>query len=103
MIDSCRLRKPAAGLIATYCSPILFSTSAMKSEPGCVMKVSLGSLVVAGLAAGFAPSVVTSAAAAILAPAATAAPAAAALFRNERRLGLPVSSSFFFRAAGLAG
>jgi hypothetical protein len=77
-----------AGLIATYCKPMPFSTSAIKSEPGLVMNVSLGSLPAAGFAAGAglsAPSVafVSVAAAAIALPATAAVP-----FRNERRPGL---------------
>src|SRR5215510_12188447 len=83
MIDSCRLRKPAAGLIATYLRPIDFSASAMKSEPGLVMKVSLGSLAADFSPAGFAAG---SAACAMVVVAATTAPAAAAVpFKKERR------------------
>jgi hypothetical protein len=66
----------------------------MKSDPGCVMKVSLGNSG-GGLGRRLCPSVVTSAAAAILAPAATAAPAAAAPFRNERRLSWPDNLQLF--------
>ena len=59
--------------------PVALITSAMKSEPGLVMKVSLGSLPAAGFAA-------VSAAYAIVVVAATTAPAAAAVpFRKERR------------------
>src|SRR5689334_11730144 len=83
MIDSCKLRKPAAGLIARYLIPVALITSAMKSEPGLVMKVSLGNLAAAFSAAGFAP---VSAACARVVVAATTAPAAAAVpFKKERR------------------
>src|SRR5688572_18857192 len=96
MIDSCRLRKPAAGLIATYCRPMAFSTSAMKSEPGWVMKVSLGSFFSpAALPAGLSAAMVSAAWASCVV-AASAAPAAAAVpLRNLRRAGLPFSGASF--------
>src|SRR5688572_16522026 len=96
MMDSCRLRKPAAGLIATYCSPTAFSTSAMKSDPGFVMNVSLGSFFSAAAFAAAGLSATGSAACASFVVAAIAAPAAAAVpFRNERRLDLPLSDASF--------
>src|SRR5688500_4101038 len=96
MMDSCRLRKPAAGLIATYCRPMAFSTSAMKSEPGWVMKVSLGSFFSpAALPAGLSAAMVSAAWASCVV-AASAAPAAAAVpLRNLRRAGLPFSGASF--------
>src|SRR6185503_14017307 len=83
---------PAAGLIATYCKPMAFSTSAMKSEPGRVMNVSLGSLPdAAGLSAGFLSTAASVACASCVA-AAIAVPATAAVpLRNERRPGLLLS------------
>src|SRR6476469_996972 len=93
MIDSCRLRNPAAGLRATYCKPIAFKTSAMKSDPGRVMNVSLGSFAAADLASGLDVSA-ASVACASFAPAASAVPATAAvLFRNDRRAALRSLSS----------
>jgi len=98
MMDSCRLRNPAAGLIATYCNPIAFSTSAMKSEPGRVMNVSLGSFV------GFAPSVdlgfsaPASAACASWVVAAMALPATAAVLLRKARRPALLSSMLSFMA-----
>jgi hypothetical protein len=89
-MDSCRLRNPEAALMARYWSPIARSTSAMKSEPGWVMKVSLGSFFsAAALAAGFSAAAESAACASCVVAASVAPAAAAAPFRNERRLTWP--------------
>jgi hypothetical protein len=99
-MDSCRLRNPAAGLIAMYWSPIVFSTSAMKSDPGRVMKVSLGSFVSAAGVEASGWGVAGSAAWTSFVVAAIAAPAAAAVpFRKLRRPVLPFSGASFMAAS----
>src|SRR4030095_2727306 len=95
--------KPAAGLIATYCSPIVFNTSAMKSDPGRVIKLSLGSFFSAGGLAAASVLSPGSAAWASLVVAAIAAPAAAAVpLRNERRPVLLLSGMSFMPASWIA-